>query len=164
MKNKSKIKAAPIVYISTPITGKSGRKASVDYILKNCMTAKKFANDLRSIFSDIKFYSPAENDLVVQYLYKNKAIGFKEILKADKEIIEDYCSGLIANRWENSEGVDIEISYAKTLNIPVFITADRVNGVRKNIALLSKFIRQVKDNFNNSPKELAIWWNGYFRN
>ncbi len=161
----------PIVYVSTPITGAWGKSASPNYMMDNCMRAIHFTNQLRIYYPEVKYYCPAENDLVVQYLFKDKNVLVKSVLNADKSIINDFCSGLIAYKWEKSKGVDIEIKYAKEeLNLPCLeierLLKDGVENLINNKAkelLLTGFVGSVQKEFDESPKELTIMYNKFFR-
>mgnify|MGYP001569184598 CR=1 FL=1 len=108
------------IYYATPITGAWGDDAPKAYVERNCGKAVKNLVLLRQWFPDVEWYSPAENDTLVQVLFFAKKLSREDILWADCEIIKT-CDGLLANCWETSDGVEKEVAFASEIKKPTLI-------------------------------------------
>lgn len=97
----------PRVYYATPIRGRMGKKASLQYMAENCARAKHNISVLTAMYPEIEWISVAPFDRIVQKLLDRKQVKIEDILQADFEV-GDECDGLLAHLWEPSGGADQE--------------------------------------------------------
>jgi len=109
----------PRFYLSHPIRGAKGDKATEEDMQKNRIAASIFATKLEWECG-LNIYCPAEHDEVISILYRKGLIGEEDILEADCAII-DKCCGLIAFGTDISEGMAHEIEYALKQGKPVLV-------------------------------------------
>jgi len=97
----SKLFNKPAVYVSHPIRGTNGDMEG------NCRKALIVMRKLRRLFPEIKWYVPAESDIILQVLCKAKRISESDILWGDLKILRD-CNGWVFFKWDKSRGGEIE--------------------------------------------------------
>lgn len=108
-------------YISHPIRGRLGTKATERDITINCSKAICVGAVLKICIPDLELYVPAKHDEFVLRAYKKNYIDEHQILDIDCDII----SGrdlLIVYNWQNflSNGMVTEIDYATKHGIPIY--------------------------------------------
>jgi hypothetical protein len=116
------------IYMSHPIRGAKGRKATAEDMYKNCMNTQRVATEIRAYLYDwfrmhgdvprIDLYVPAEHDEFIQIAYDEGQLTVEQILDNDCVIV-GRCNMLIAY-GPISEGMKQEIDYAQAHNIPIF--------------------------------------------
>jgi nucleoside 2-deoxyribosyltransferase len=113
-------------YVSHPIRGKKGDKATNEDIKTNIERAIVFGNFLKTTFPNVDFYVPGEHDEFVLIAYRNGYITEKQILDVDCKIISQ-CNFVVVFMPEHGEfygGVKVEVDYATKHNIPVIAIID----------------------------------------
>lgn len=133
----------PVVYYGSPIRGAMGKDATDEYMMANCRKAVANVQLLRQRFPEIDWYCPAENDLIIQVLYRSGKLTEEEILWADCEIIRQYCSGYFGAKWEPSGGIDIELRVAELIPIPNLIIT-KESGLPIGIFEVTGFLEDVE--------------------
>ena len=119
---KRKIKA----YLSHPIRGFMGPKATREHMEHNNRLAVRWSKELYRFFGiNLEIYVPGEHDEFVLIAYLSGIIDEKEILDIDCTILERRDILLVAD-CENhlSNGMKIEIAKAKELGIPIYCSQD----------------------------------------
>lgn len=120
------------LYLSHPIRGRNGTKASERDIGANNLRAIRMGNAIRAFFPWVELYVPAEHDEVLSYLYLIRALSIEDLLEADCDVINK-CDGVISFQPEfyESSGMRVEREYAEAHGIPVFTLADIDSGTRQ---------------------------------
>jgi len=119
--------SAHTAYFSHYIRGLKGKNATNAEMDENRADAIRVCNELRAFLPNWEIYCPAEVDEIVSTLYKSGAIGEKEILAADcqilgkRELVFAYC-----RNGKTSKGMDVELKHATQTNIPVIRFNDLV--------------------------------------
>ncbi len=112
-------------YVSHSIRGKLGVNATPESMAENNRLAHEAAVLMRCILPEVHLYVPGEHDEVISLLYQDDRLKEGDILWADCEIIRG-CAFLIA--WSPGDfisiGMQIEINFAHTHKIPVYIVHD----------------------------------------
>jgi hypothetical protein len=113
-------------YLSHPIRGEKGDKATADDIQFNNEAAMAIANYIRKhITSDIDIHVPADMETFVYTAYKMGVLNEKQILAVDCKIIENCDAVLVYAPFGNVvSGCKIEVDHAIRCHIPVFIFED----------------------------------------
>ncbi len=114
-----KIKA----YLSHCIS--NGGVLTEEIMKENCQRAIDFANFLRVHFPLLDVYVPAEHEDFVHKTYAEKLLTIKQILQIDCVIVKtnDIVIALMHD-GKISDGMAVEVNFAKTENIPVFYCDD----------------------------------------
>jgi hypothetical protein len=87
---------------------------------ENCALAQLVITALRALLPDTEFYLPADHEEFISKAFLCGLISEKEILDIDCQIVGE-CDGLLAlSNGFISNGMDIEIQYAKLRKIPCF--------------------------------------------
>lgn len=94
--------------MSHSITGEDGD------VVKNCDKAKRVVHRLRKVFPEIKWYCPAEANLVLHILWDKEQVSIEQILDADLEILRA-CSNWFWWKTSESYGCHIEEIEAENL-------------------------------------------------
>ena len=113
-------------YLSHPIRGEAGDKATADDIQFNNEAAIAIANYIRKhITSDIDIHVPARMETFVYTAYKMGVLDEKQILAVDCKIIEGCDAVLIYAPFGSVvSGCKVELDHAVRCHIPVFIFED----------------------------------------
>jgi hypothetical protein len=115
------------IYLSHPIHGKKGDKATKKDIYNNCMKVQKVAEEIKAYLLDwcrmdgfpkMDLYVPAEHDEFIQITYDDKLLTIDQILDVDCKIVQK-CSMLIAY-GSISSGMARELDCAQANGIPIF--------------------------------------------
>lgn len=116
------------VYVSHSIRGKKGKDATLEDMEANNQKAIKFGKRLREQFPNIDFYIPGDHDEFVTIAYICGFLNETQILDVDCEIVQR-CNFLIAYAPDNhiSNGMQVEVNYAHTNNIPVVYIWDETD-------------------------------------
>lgn len=131
------------VYVSHSIRGKLGVDATPESMAKNNRLAHEAVVLMRCIIPEIHFYVPGEHDEIIMILYQGGRLKEGDILWADCELIKRTCEILIAWAPDNfiSTGMQIEIDFANTHNIPVCVIYD-VEGLQAVKPKILKYLEQ----------------------
>ncbi len=115
-------------YISHSIRGKLGTNATPESMAENNRLAHESAVAMRCILPEVHLYVPGEHDEAINLLYQDGRLKEEDILWADCEIVRN-CAFLIAWTPDGfiSTGMGIEIEFAKSINIPVFVVKSIVD-------------------------------------
>ena len=110
-------------YLSHPIRGKAGDKATVEDIQRNNETAITIANYIRNeITASIEIHVPAEMENFVDLAYRMDILSVEQILAVDCKIIEGCDAVLIYAPFGNIvSGCKVELDHALRCYKPVFI-------------------------------------------
>jgi len=108
------------VYLSHPIMGIKGVKATEKEIKANVEKAIRMVNKIRTMFPELDVYCPAEHETFVHLAYKLNKLSIDDILKIDCQLIKD-CKLLLAYNWQYvlSNGMKTEVEFASKNNIPI---------------------------------------------
>ncbi|KKM20484.1 hypothetical protein LCGC14_1644990 [marine sediment metagenome] len=112
-------------YMSHSIRGRLGTDATPESMAANNRLAHEAAVLMRCVLPEVHLYVPGENDLLISILYQDGRLKEEDILWGDCEIIRD-CDILFAWSPDDfiSTGMQIEITFAREHNIPVYIIHD----------------------------------------
>ncbi|MCK5608846.1 hypothetical protein KAR91_43640 [Candidatus Pacearchaeota archaeon] len=78
------------IYVSHSIRGIKGATATHEDMIINCRRAITFTKELRLLFPDIDFYTPAEHEFPpVGYLLRKNYVTVKQVLEIDCEIVSE---------------------------------------------------------------------------
>ena len=110
-------------YLSHPIRGEAGDKATATDIQKNNEAAIAIANYIRNeITADIDIHVPAEMEAFVDLAYRMEILDVEDILTVDCKIIEDCDAVLIYAPFGSIvSGCKVELDHALRYYKPVFI-------------------------------------------
>jgi len=99
-----------------------GKDATDEYMRENNRRAIEFGQELRTVFPAVNFYVPGDHDEFVLIAFIAKLLNENQILFVDCEIVRR-CNFLIAYTPDSfiSGGMQIEIDYANTCDIPVLV-------------------------------------------
>jgi len=113
------------VYLSHPIMGIKGVKATEKEIKANVEKAIRMVNKIRTMFPELDVYCPAEHEAFVHLAYKLNKLSIDDILKIDCQLIKD-CKLLLAYNWQYvlSNGMITEVEFASKNNIPIITFRD----------------------------------------
>lgn len=119
------------LYLSHPIRGEKGDKATADDMKFNNEAAIGIANYIRKhITSDINIHVPAEMEKFVYTAYKMNVLDEHQILAVDCKIIEGCDAVLIYAPFGSVvSGCQIELEHAIRCHKPVFIFEDAKTAV-----------------------------------
>lgn len=108
-------------YISHPIRGRAGNKATDKDIAINCGKAICVGAVLEICIPDLELYVPAKHDEFVLRAYRKNYVDEHQILDIDCDIIGERDLLIIYN-WQNylSNGMVTEINYAKKHGILIY--------------------------------------------
>ena len=114
------------IYLSHPIRGPKGDKATAADMLKNNEKAIEIGIQLRSYFFDwqsfsglpeIQLYIPAEHEDVISYLLYHKYITVDQLLEADCNVVGQ--SDILLMYGRPSSGMKKEFEYADENDIAI---------------------------------------------
>ena len=110
-------------YLSHPIRGEAGDKATAEDIQRNNEAAIAIANHIRNkITADINIHVPAEMESFVDLAYRMKILNVDQILAVDCKIIENCDAVLVYAPFGNVvSGCKVELEHALRCHKPVFI-------------------------------------------
>ena len=113
-------------YLSHPIQGEAGDKATAEDMQTNNEAAIAIANYIRKhITPDIDIHVPAKMEKFVLAAYKMNMLTRDDILAVDCKIIEGCDAVLIYAPFGNVvSGCKVELDHAVRCHIPVFIFED----------------------------------------
>lgn len=125
-------------YLSHPIRGEKGDKATAEDIQFNNEAAIRIANYIRKhITPDINIHVPAKMENFVYTAYKMGVLDEHQILAVDCKIIEGCDAVLIYAPFSNIvSGCKIEFDHALRCHKPVFIFEDAKTAVK----MIAQFI------------------------
>lgn len=126
------------LYLSHPIQGEKGDKATVEDIQFNNESAIAIAEYIyRHITADIDIHVPAKMEEFVLTAYKMNILTREQILAVDCKIIEGCDAVLIYAPFGNVvSGCKVELDYALRCQKPVFIFEDAKTAVK----MIAEFI------------------------
>ena len=116
-------------YLSHKIRGNKGDDATLEEMERNLQMAIKAGQEMKAYFLDwermegfpkVDLYVPAEHDEVLSFIYHKGWITIKQLLEADCALLEK-CDLLIVLGTQISKGMKVEIDYAQTHNIPIYM-------------------------------------------
>ena len=116
-------------YLSHAIRGNKGNNATREDMEKNLQKAIKAGQEIKAYlldwermegFPSVDLYVPAEHDEVLSYIYHQSWITIEQLLEADCAIL-DRCDLLIILGTQISSGMKVEVDYAQTHNIPIYM-------------------------------------------
>jgi nucleoside 2-deoxyribosyltransferase len=118
-------------YLSHPIRGEAGDKATVEDIRKNNEAAIAIANYIRNeITASVDIHIPAEMENFVDVAYQMNILSVEQILAVDCKIIENCDAVLIYAPFGNIvSGCKVELDHALQCHKPVFIFEDAHSAV-----------------------------------
>ena len=113
-------------YLSHPIRGEAGDKATAEDIRKNNEAAIAVANYIRNeITASIDIHVPAEMEAFVDLAYRMEILDVDDILAVDCKIIEGCDAVLIYAPFGSVvSGCKVELDHALQCHKPVFIFED----------------------------------------
>lgn len=119
------------LYLSHPIRGKAGDKATAEDIRKNNEAAIVVANYIRNeITASIDIHVPAEMEAFVDLAYRMEILDVDDILAVDCKIIEGCDAVLIYAPFGSVvSGCKVELEHALRCHKPVFIFEDAHGAV-----------------------------------
>jgi len=125
-------------YLSHPIRGEKGDKATSAEIVENNRAAKVVADYIRgNITPKIDVHVPAEMETFVHLAYRMKVLNEKQILDVDCKIIDGCDAVLVYAPFGNVvSGCKVELDYAIEHHKPVFIFEDAFTAVN----MIAEFI------------------------
>jgi len=126
------------LYLSHPIRGEKGDKATAEDMRQNNEAAIAAANYIRErISADIDVHVPAEMERFVHTAYRMKILDEKQILAVDCKIIENCDAVLIYAPFGNVvKGCKVELDHALRYHRPVFI----FTNVQIAVKMIANFI------------------------
>lgn len=118
-------------YLSHPIRGEKGDKATAEDIQKNNEAAVAIANYIRNeITANIDIHVPAEMENFVDVAYRMNILDVQDILAVDCKIIESCDAVLIYAPFGNVvSGCKTELDHALRCHKPIFIFEDAHGAV-----------------------------------
>lgn len=140
------------IYLSHPIRGKKGEKATKQDIDENIAIVRKQADELRSYFldwyrmdgwPDIYLYVPGEHDEFVQLAYDKGYLNIDQILEIDCDIV-DTCDLVIGLGKYVSSGMQVEYTHAIKECIPLFACKTLQKCVIDDLKNIIKLIQEGK--------------------
>lgn len=116
----------PKIYYAHPMRGKLGSGGSENYNYQNSNSEQAVKNVtwLRLVFPRVDWYCPGEVEEPVQAFRKLGMVTTEQVLDMDLYLLKEHCLGVLAHRWEASEGVNGEIQRVQSLNFPWTIVED----------------------------------------
>jgi hypothetical protein len=131
-------------YLSHPIRGKLGNKASDKVIQLNSIAAKSMAVKLRNKFNNLNIYVPAEHDEFIQIAWRKGYMSDTRILDVDCDIVSRCDLNLVYSPDGHiSSGMATEINRAKEEGKPVVIFKKLT---KSTIKLIQDTIKSLKEN------------------
>ena len=118
-------------YLSHPIRGEAGDRATTEEIAANNEAAIAIANYIRNkITASINIHVPAEMENFVDLAYRMNILSVEQILAVDCKIIEGCDAVLIYAPFGNVvSGCKVELDHALRCYKPVFIFEDAHGAV-----------------------------------
>ena len=128
-----------MAYLSHPIRGSKGNRATKEDQMRNSNIARDGAIKIRNAIHNLDVYCPGDAEMFVNYTYMNKMLTDEQILHVDCQI-EGECDFLLVYEFDKlGNGCHVEIDKAKELHIPVF-RFSKINY--KMLGELRKFINR----------------------